>query len=100
MSSSKGIIVDKIVTYQRDSTMATNIDGAVITSEAICTIKFLQQENYVEETLNQINEIIDIVIAEDVPAVLESDKDCLRIVRNLRYLAQHISSFKRPMNHE
>ncbi len=81
-------------------TMTTNIDGAVITSEAICTIKFLQQENYVEETLNQINEIIDIVIAEDVPAVLESDKDCLRIVRSLRYLAQHISSFKRPMNHE
>lgn len=53
-----------------------------------------------KKPLNQINEIIDIVIAEDVPAVLESDKDCLRIVRNLRYLAQHISSFKRPMNHE
>ena len=80
--------------------MTTNIDGAVITSEAICTIKFLQKENYVEETLNQINEIIDIVIAEDVPAVLESDKDCLRIVCKLRYLAQHISSFKRDMNHE
>lgn len=26
-------------------------------------------------------------------------KDCLRIVRNLRYLAQHISSFKKPINH-
>lgn len=37
--------------------MTTNIDGAVITSEAIGTIKFLQQENYVEETLNQINEL-------------------------------------------
>lgn len=80
--------------------MTTNIDGAIITPEAVTTIKFLQQENYVDETLNQINEVIDIVIAEDIPAVLESDKDCLRIVRNLRYLAQHISSFKRPDNHE
>lgn len=64
-----------------------NIDGAVITSEAIATIKFLQQEDYVDQTLNQINEIIDIVVDENIPAVLESDKDCLRIVRNLRYLA-------------
>ena len=30
--------------------MTTNIDGAVITSEAINAIKFLQQENYVDET--------------------------------------------------
>lgn len=80
--------------------MTTNIDGAIITPEAVETIKFLQQENYVDQTLNQINEVIDIVIAEDIPAVLELDKDCLRIVRNLRYLAQHISSFKRPDNHE
>nr|DAX23459.1 MAG TPA: hypothetical protein [Caudoviricetes sp.] len=77
-----------------------NIDGAVITSEAIATIKFLQQEDYVDQTLNQINEIIDIVVDENIPAVLESDKDCLRIVRNLRYLAQHISSFKNPVTHE
>lgn len=80
--------------------MVTNIDGAVITSEAIATIKFLQQEDYVDQTLNQINEIIDIVVDENIPAVLESDKDCLRIVRNLRYLAQHISSFKNPVTHE
>lgn len=79
--------------------MNTNVDGAIITPEAIQTIKFLQQENYVDETLNQINEVIDIVIAEDIPAVLDSDKDCLRIVRNLRYLAQHISTFKKPINH-
>ena len=79
--------------------MNTNVDGAIITPEAIQTVKFLQQENYVDETLNQINEVIDIVIAEDIPAVLDSDKDCLRIVRNLRYLAQHISSFKKPINH-
>ncbi|MFK2520397.1 hypothetical protein ACIXQ1_15480 [Bacteroides fragilis] len=79
--------------------MNTNVDGAIITPEAIQTIKFLQQENYVDETVKQINEVIDIVIAEDIPAVLESDKDCLRIVRNLRYLAQHISSFKKPINH-
>ena len=77
-----------------------NIDGAVITSEAIATIKSLQQEDYVDQTLNQINEIIDIVVDENIPAVLESDKDCLRIVRNLRYLAQHISSFKNPVTHE
>ena len=51
-----------------------NIDGAVITSEAIATIKFLQQEDYVDQTLNQINEIIDIVVDENIPAVLESDK--------------------------
>lgn len=75
--------------------MNTNIDGAVITPEAIQTIKFLQQENYIDETLNQINEVIDIVIAEGIPAILNSDKDCLRIVRNLRYLAQHISTFKK-----
>lgn len=68
--------------------MNTNVDGAIITPEAIQTVKFLQQENYVDETLNQINEVIDIVIAEDIPAILDSDKDCLRIVRNLRYLAQ------------
>lgn len=80
--------------------MTTNVDGAIITPEAIQTIKFLQQENYVDETLNQINEVIDIVIAEEFPAVLDSDKDCLRIVRNLRYLAQHISTFKKPTNHE
>ena len=80
--------------------MVTNVDGAVITSEAIATIKFLQQEDYVDKTLNQINEIIDIVVDENIPAVLESDKDCLRIVRNLRYLAQHISSFKKPVTHE
>ena len=79
--------------------MNTNVDGAIITPEAIQTVKFLQQENYVDETLNQINEIIDIVIAEDIPAILDSDKDCLRIVRNLRYLAQHISTFKKPINH-
>lgn len=79
--------------------MNTNVDGAIITPEAIQTIKFLQQENYVDETLNQINEVIDIVIAEDIPAVLDSEKDCLRIVRNLRYLAQHISTFKKPINH-
>lgn len=78
--------------------MNTNVDGAIITPEAIQTIKFLQQENYVDETVKQINEVIDIVIAEDIPAVLDSEKDCLRIVRNLRYLAQHISSFKKP-NH-
>lgn len=77
----------------------TNIDGAFITAEAVATIKFLQQENYVDITLNQINEIIDIVIDENIPSILESEKDCLRIVRNLRYLAQHISSFKRPDNH-
>lgn len=79
--------------------MNTNVDGAIITPEAIQTVKFLQQENYVDETLNQINEVIDIVIAEDISAVLDSDKDCLRIVRNLRYLAQHISSFKKTINH-
>ena len=79
--------------------MNTNVDGAIITPEAIQTVKFLQQENYVDETLNQINEVIDIVIAEDIPAILDSDKDCLRIVRNLRYLAQHISTFKQPINH-
>ena len=78
--------------------MNTNVDGAIITPEAIQTIKFLQQENYVDETVKQINEVIDIVIAEDIPAVLDSEKDCLRIVRNLRYLAQHISSFKKPIN--
>ena len=80
--------------------MVTNVDGAVITSEAIATIKFLQQEDYVDQTLNQINEIIDIVVDENIPAVLESDMDCLRIVRNLRYLAQHISSLKKPVTHE
>ena len=80
--------------------MVTNVDGAVITSEAIATIKFFQQEDYVDQTINQINEIIDIVVDENIPAVLESDKDCLRIVRNLRYLAQHISSFKKPVTHE
>ena len=79
--------------------MNTNVDGAIITPEAIQTVKFLQQENYVDETLNQINEVIDIVIADDIPAILDSDKDCLRIVRNLRYLAQHISTFKKPINH-
>ena len=79
--------------------MNTNVDGAIITPEAIQTVKFLQQENYVDETLNQINEVIDIVIAEDIPVILDSDKDCLRIVRNLRYLAQHISTFKKPINH-
>ena len=79
--------------------MNTNVDGAIITPEAIQTVKFLQQENYVDETLNQINEVIDIVIAEDIPAILDSDKECLRIVRNLRYLAQHISTFKKPINH-
>ena len=79
--------------------MNTNVDGAIITPEAIQTVKFLQQENYVDETLNQINEVIDIVIAEDIPALLDSDKDCLRLVRNLRYLAQHISTFKKPINH-
>lgn len=79
--------------------MNTNVDGAIITPGAIQTIKFLQQENYVDETVKQINEVIDIVIAEDIPAVLDSEKDCLRIVRNLRYLAQHISSFKKPINH-
>lgn len=79
--------------------MNTNVDGAIITPEAIQTIKFLQQENYVDETVKQINEVIDIVIAEDIPAVLDSEKDCLRIVRNLRFLAQHISSFKKPINH-
>ena len=79
--------------------MNTNVDGEIITPEAIQTIKFLQQENYVDETVKQINEVIDIVIAEDIPAVLDSEKDCLRIVRNLRYLAQHISSFKKPINH-
>ena len=79
--------------------MNTNVDGAIIPPEAIQTIKFLQQENYVDETVKQINEVIDIVIAEDIPAVLDSEKDCLRIVRNLRYLAQHISSFKKPINH-
>ena len=79
--------------------MNTNVDGAIITPEAIQTVKFLQQENYVDETLNQINEVIDIVIAEDIPAILDSDKDFLRIVRNLRYLAQHISTFKKPINH-
>ena len=79
--------------------MNTNVDEAIITPEAIQTVKFLQQENYVDETLNQINEVIDIVIAEDIPAILDSDKDCLRIVRNLRYLAQHISTFKKPINH-
>ena len=79
--------------------MNTNVDGAIITPEAIQTIKFLQQENYVDETVKQINEVIDIVISEDIPAVLDSEKDCLRIVRNLRYLAQHISSFKKPINH-
>ena len=79
--------------------MNTNVDGAIITPEAIQTVKFLQQENYVDETLNQNNEVIDIVIAEDIPAILDSDKDCLRIVRNLRYLAQHISTFKKPINH-
>ena len=79
--------------------MNTNVDGAIITPEAIQTVKFLQQENYVDETLNQINEVIDIVIAEDIPAILDSDKDCLRIVRNLRYLAQHISTFKKTKNH-
>ena len=79
--------------------MNTNVDGAIITPEAIQTIKFLQQENYVDETVKQINEVIDIVIAEDIPPVLDSDKDCLRIVRNLRYLAQHISTFKKPINH-
>lgn len=79
--------------------MNTNVDGAIITPEAIQTVKFLQQENYVDETLNQINEVIDIVIAEDIPAILDSDKDCLRIMRNLRYLAQHISTFKKPINH-
>ena len=79
--------------------MNTNVDGAIITPEAIQTIKFLQQENYVDETVKQINEVIDTVTAEDIPAVLDSEKDCLRIVRNLRYLAQHISSFKKPINH-
>ena len=79
--------------------MNTNVDGAIITPEAIQTIQFLLQENYVDETVKQIYEVIDIVIAEDIPAVLDSEKDCLRIVRNLRYLAQHISSFKKPINH-
>lgn len=80
--------------------MTTNIDGAFITPEAIETIKFLQQEDYIDRTLNQINEIIDIVISEDVPVYLDSDKERLRIVRNLRYLVQHLSSFKVSKNHE
>ena len=47
--------------------MNTNVDGAIITPEAIQTIKFLQQENYVDETVKQINEVIDIVIARKSP---------------------------------
>lgn len=80
--------------------MNTNVDGAVLTPEAIHTIKFLQQENYVEEYIKQIDEIIDIVVDENTHEVLDSDKECLRIVRNLRYLVQHLSTFKLPANHE
>lgn len=41
--------------------MTTNIEGAILTPESLRTIKFLQQENYVEEYIKQIDEIIDIV---------------------------------------
>ena len=84
----------------RRLTMTTNIEGAILTPESLRTIKFLQQENYVEEYIKQIDEIIDIVVDENTHEVLTSDKECLRIVRNLRYLVQHLSSFKIPNNHE
>lgn len=79
--------------------MTTNIDGAIITPKAAYTIRFLQEETNIDDVISQINEIIDIVLAEDIPLALSSDKDCIRIVRNLRYLAQHLSTFK-AFNHE
>lgn len=79
--------------------MTTNIDGAIITPKATNTIRFLQEETNIDDAISQINEVIDIVLAEDIPLALNSDKDCIRIVRNLRYLAQHLSTFK-VFNHE
>lgn len=77
----------------------TEINGARITPEAIHTIRFLQEEANIDDTVSQINEVIDIILAEDVHESLTSDKECIRIIRNLRYIVQHLSSFKTP-SHE
>lgn len=77
-----------------------NIEGARISSSAIDSIKYMQDENYVCSMLSNIDEVVDIILDESFPYGEDADTQRLAIVRNLREISRHLSAFKLPIDYE
>ena len=71
-----------------------NIDGAQISSSSIESIKFMQDQNYVCAMISNVDEVIDIILEETFPYGKDADTQRLHIVRNLREIRRHLSTFK------
>ena len=71
-----------------------NIDGAQISSSSIESIKFMQAQNYVCAMISNVDEVIDIILEETFPYGKDADTQRLHIVRNLREISRHLSTFK------
>ena len=71
-----------------------NIDGAQISSSSIESIKFMQDQNYVCAMISNVDEVIDIILEETFPSDKDADTQRLHIVRNLREISRHLSTFK------
>lgn len=77
-----------------------NIDGAQISSASVESIKFMQDENYVCSMISNVDEVIDIILEETFPYGKDADTQRLAIVRNLREISRHLSTFKIDIDHE
>lgn len=77
-----------------------NIDGAQISSASVESIKFMQDENYVCSMISNVDEVIDIILEETFPYGKNADTQRLAIVRNLREISRHLSTFKLDIDHE
>lgn len=71
-----------------------NIDGAQISSSSIESIKFMQDQNYVCAMISNVDEVIDIILEESFPYGKDANTQRLHIVRNLREISRHLSTFK------
>ena len=71
-----------------------NIDGAQISSSSIESIKFMQDQNYVCAMISNVDEVIVIILEETFPYGKDADTQRLHIVRNLREISRHLSTFK------
>lgn len=71
-----------------------SIDGAQISSSSIDSIKFMQDQNYVCSMISNVDEVIDIILEESLPYGKDADTQRLHIVRNLREISRHLSTFK------
>lgn len=71
-----------------------NIGGAQISSSSIESIKFMQDQNYVCAMISNVDEVIDIILEETFPYGKDADTQRLHIVRNLREISRHLSTFK------